>query len=90
VLVRILKERKTTGGIFIPDTASENFILGEVSEISDGRFENGFLLEHKVKIGDVVLFHSQSGYPVILDDKEYQLVPEKEIMAIVKGGIEYA
>lgn len=89
VLIKLIKDRKTTGGIHIPDTASENFLLGYVSAISQGQFENGYLLEHKVAVDDIVLFHSQSGYPIIVEDEEYRLVPEREIMAIIEGGIEY-
>ena len=86
VLVEVFGEQISSGGIYIPDASYSKFQLGVVAEISSGKAEAGYLYEHNVRVGDTVIFHSSSGYPVDIDDKKYKLMPESEIMAIIKGG----
>jgi chaperonin GroES len=83
VLVKMIEDRKSAGGIILPDTAGMNFQLGKVVEISNGVLENGVLYGHNVEINDEVLFHSNSGYPVDIDGVRYKILPEKEIMAVI-------
>lgn len=83
VLVKIIENRKSTGGIILPDTAGANFQLGKVVEISNGILDNGILYGHSVEINDEVLFHSNSGYPVDVEGIRHKILPEKEIMAVI-------
>ena len=83
VLIKVLdSEAKTAGGIIIPDTAKE----GEVVAVGPGgRTEDGKLLPMDVKIGDIVLFGKWSGTEVKIDNKEYSIMKESDIMGISKG-----
>jgi len=78
------KEKKTSSGIIIPVTVNEekNSKKGEVVAVGAGKYEDGKLVPINVKVGDVVLF--QWGDKVKVDDEEYYLVRENEILAIIK------
>jgi len=91
VLVRILGgEKKTSGGIIIPDTTTERPICGRVEEVSEGYYDDGVFRTHTVQIGDTVVFQWKAGIDLYLGDTineqiEYRLVHEKEIFCILKG-----
>ena len=87
VLIKVLdSEAKTAGGIIIPDTAKEKPQEGEVIAVCPGgRTEEGKLLPMDVKIGDIVLFGKWSGTEVKIDNKEYSIMKESDIMGISKG-----
>jgi len=78
------KEKKTLSGIIIPVTVNEDkgSKRGEVVAIGPGRTEEGKLIAPAVKAGDIVLF--QWGDKVRIDDEDYYLVRESEILAIIK------
>ena len=78
------KEKKTSSGIIIPVTVNEdkNGKRGEVVAVGAGKYEDGKLIPVNVKIGDSVLF--QWGDKVKVDDEEYYLVRESEILAVIK------
>jgi len=78
------KEKKTSSGIIIPVTVNEekNSKKGEVVAVGAGKYEDGKLVPINVEVGDVVLF--QWGDKVKVDDEEYYLVRENEILAIIK------
>ncbi len=78
------KEKKTSSGIIIPVTVSEDkgSKSGEVVAIGPGRIEDGKRLEMSTKIGDSVLF--QWGEKVSIDGEDYYIVRESEILAIIK------
>jgi chaperonin GroES len=77
-------EQKSTGGIIIPDTAKEKPIEGKVVAIGDGaRTDDGKVTPLVVKPGDRVLFGKYSGTDVKVDGKEYLIVRESEILAIL-------
>ena len=86
VLIKVLdSEAKTAGGIIIPDTAKEKPQEGEVIAVGPGgRTEEGKLLPMDVKIGDIVLFGKWSGTEVKIDNKEYSIMKESDIMGISK------
>jgi chaperonin GroES len=86
VLVQVFGEQKSSGGLIIPDTSISSFQVGVVAALSEGKIEQGFLYEPRVKIGDQVIFHSTSGYPIDIDETKYKLMPESDIMAIIQGG----
>ena len=86
VLIKVLdSEEKTAGGIIIPDTAKEKPQEGEVVAVGQGlKGENGKLSPLDVKVGDVVLFGKWSGTEVKIDNDDYLIMKESDIMGISK------
>ena len=87
VLIKVLdSEEKTSGGIIIPDSAKEKPQDGEVVAVGPGtKNEDGKLSPMDVKIGDIVLFGKWSGTEVKIDNKEYNIMKESDIMGISKS-----
>jgi chaperonin GroES len=82
VLVKRTEERETVkGGIIIPDTAKEKPQQGEVIAAGGGRREKGELIPLDVKAGDRILFGKYSGNDIVIDDEEYLILKEDEILA---------
>ncbi len=77
-------EEKTLGGLFIPDTAKEKPQRGTVVAAGPGRVENGTKIEMSVKEGDTVLYGKYAGTEISLDNEEYLIVRESDILGIVK------
>ena len=87
VIVRRIdaNETKTSGGLYIPDTAKEKPQEGEVVAVGKGKLlENGTRVEPDVKAGDRVLFGKYSGTEVKLDGEEYLIMREDEILGIIE------
>ena len=86
VLVRRLEsDKKTPGGIVIPDTASEKPMQGEVVAVGNGKLlDNGELRALDVKAGDKILFGKYSGTEVKVDGEELIVMREDDIMGIVE------
>ncbi len=79
-----LTEQKSLGGIIIPDTAKEKPVEGTVVAVGDGaRTDDGKVTPLVVKVGDRVLYGKYSGTDIKIDGKEYLIVRESEILAIV-------
>lgn len=77
-------EQKSSGGIIIPDTAKEKPQRGKVVAAGDGAYnDQGGRNKLDVKVGDEVLFGKYSGNDVKIDGKEYLIMRENEILAIV-------
>jgi chaperonin GroES len=84
---RVEPEAKTSGGIFIPDTAQEKPVEGEVLAVGPGaRDEHGKLHPLDVKAGDRVLFGKWSGTEVRLDGEDLMIMKESDVMGIVDSG----
>ena len=84
VIEHVEQDDKTSGDIFLPDTAKEKPQEGVIRAIGDGRvLENGTKLAMNVKVGDRVLYRKYSGSEVKIDGTEYLIIPEKDILAIV-------
>jgi chaperonin GroES len=88
VLVKRLDEQEQMrGGIIIPDTAKEKPQQGEVIAVGEGKFrEDGSRQPLDVKTGDRVLFGKYNGSEVKIDDKEYLIMREDEILGIFTGS----
>ena len=87
VLVRRVEpEAKTAGGIFIPDTAQEKPMEGEVVAVGPGaRDADGKLHPLEVNTGDRVLLGKWSGTEVKLDGEELLIMKESDIMGVLEG-----
>ena len=86
VLVRRLEEKETAkGGIIIPDTAKEKPQEGEVMAVGAGKIEKGLRIPLDVKVGDRILFGKYTGSEIKIDDQEYLILREEEILAKASG-----
>ena len=91
VVVKRLEEKESIkGGIIIPDTAKEKPQEGEVIAVGNGRREKGELIPLDVKPGDRVLFGKYSGNDIKIDDEEYMILKEDEILAKIGGAAKAA
>jgi len=82
---RVEAESKTTGGIVLPDTAKEKPQRGKVISVGEGKMlENGSRKEIQVRKGDLVLFTSYAGTEIKIDGKEYLIMDESDIMAVIE------
>jgi chaperonin GroES len=86
VLVQRLEaENKTAGGIVLPDTAKEKPQRGKVVSVGDGKvLDDGTVRKLQVKKGDTVLFTSYAGTEVKIASKEYLIMSESDIMAVIE------
>jgi chaperonin GroES len=86
VLVRRLEEKETAkGGIIIPDTAKEKPQEGEVIAVGAGKMEKGHRVPLDVKVGDRILFGKYTDNDIKIDDQEYLIVREDEILVKLSG-----
>ena len=84
VVKRINAEKKSAGGIIIPDTAQEKPSQGEIIAVGPGgRDEAGKLIPLDVKVGNTVLFGKWSGTEVKLDGEELLIMKESDIMGVI-------
>ena len=92
VLVRRLEEKEQVkGGIIIPDTAKEKPQEGEVVAVGAGKLnEKGDRIPLDVKAGDRILFGKYSGNDIKIDDEEYMILKEDEILAKIGGSAKAA
>jgi chaperonin GroES len=82
---RLEAESKTAGGIVLPDTAKEKPQRGKVVNVGAGKMlENGTRQDVQVKKGDLVLFTSYAGTEIKIDGKEYLIMDESDIMAVIE------
>ena len=70
-------------GIIIPYTAKEKPQQGEVIEVGPGRTEDGKVVPMEVKKGDKILYGKYSGTEVTVDDEEFVIMRESDILAII-------
>jgi chaperonin GroES len=84
VVKRLDEERKSAGGILIPENAAEKPDQGEVIAIGNGRvMEDGKLRPLDVKVGDRILFGKYSGSTVKIEGSEYLVMKEDDIMGVI-------
>ena len=83
IIKRLDADEQMRGGIIIPDTAKEKPQQGEVIAAGEGKFrEDGTRQTLDVKAGDRVLFGKYSGSEVKIDDQEYLIMREDEILGV--------
>ena len=71
------------GGLYIPDTAKEKPQAGEIIAAGPGKYEDGKLVPMSVKVGDKVLYGKYSGTEITLDNEQYLILRESDVLAIV-------
>ncbi|MFN0048393.1 MAG: co-chaperone GroES [Cytophagales bacterium] len=77
-------EEKTSSGLFIPDTAKEKPQRGVVIAVGDGKVsDSGNIMKPNVKVGDTVLYGKYSGTEIAVEGKDYLIMRESDIFAIV-------
>ncbi len=87
VLVRRLEEKEIAkGGIIIPDTAKEKPQEGEVIAVGAGKIEKGQRVPPDVKPGDRILFGKYTSNDITIDNQEYLILREEEILAKLSGA----
>lgn len=86
VVIEVLEAKeKTKGGIVLPDTAKEKPQEGKVVAAGKGKLtDDGKVVPLEAKVGDKVLYGKYSGTEVNIDEKEYLIVKEEDILAVVK------
>ena len=86
VVVKVLeKKEKTASGIVLPDTAKEKPQEGEVIAVGPGKMlDNGQRVALDVKVGDKVIYSKYAGTEVKYEGKEYLILSERDILAIVE------
>ena len=72
-------EEKTAGGIIIPDTAKEKPMRGKIVAVGDGKKDEPIT----VKVGDTVLYGKYAGTELSVDGKDYLIMRESDIYAII-------
>lgn len=83
---RLAEETMSKGGIIIPDTAKEKPSKGTVVAIGKGKLDkSGKRHAMDVKVGETVLFGKYSGTEVKLDGKDYMILREDDVLAVIEG-----
>lgn len=82
---KTVKDSTTTSGIILPDTVKEKPQEGKVIAVGYGRKDDkGNIIKLDVKVGDMVYYKKWGGNEIKLDNKEYLLVKEEDILAVVE------
>ena len=84
VAIRPLEDtEKMKGGLYIPDTAKEKPVQGEIIAVGPGRFEKGDNVPMELKVGDRVLYGKYSGTEVKLGDEDILIIKESDVLAVI-------
>jgi chaperonin GroES len=87
ILIKRIEEKETAkGGIIIPDSAKEKQQEGEVIAVGNGRkTEEGKIIPLDVKAGDRILFGKYSGTEIKVDNEDFLILKEEEVLGIIEG-----
>ena len=87
IVKRVEEERRSAGGIVIPDTAAEKPDQGEIVAVGKGKKDDsGKLIALDVKVGDRVLFGKYSGQTVKVKGDELLVIREEDILGVIEGA----
>jgi chaperonin GroES len=102
IVIRKVEPRKTTkGGLFLPDTAKDDrrSLTGQVVEVGPGRpatkddltsslndMDEFSRVPHGIKVGNVVIFGRYQGWETSLNDEDFVVLEEKDVLAVVAGA----
>jgi chaperonin GroES len=85
VVVRPLEEtEEMRGGLYIPDTAKEKPLQGEIIAVGPGRFEKGERVPMELSVGQKVLYSKYAGTEVRIGNDELLIIKESDVLAIVE------
>lgn len=84
VLKQFQAEEKTKSGIILTNSMKEKPSIFEVIEISDGKMSDGTEVKLQLKIGDKVICNKFVGLPIKLDDVEYTIIRESDILGLIE------
>jgi chaperonin GroES len=86
IVKRLEEEKKSAGGIIIPDAAAEKPVQGVVKAVGKGKIlESGEVRPLDLKVGDKVLFGKYSGTEVKVDGEDVLVMREEDVMAVIEG-----
>lgn len=86
IIQRTKEEEKTAGGIILTDSAKEKPVRGKVIAVGTGRLlENGDVRPLDVKVGNEVLFGKYAGQEVKINDTDYLVMREEDIMGVIEA-----
>lgn len=78
-------EAKTKGGIILPDTAKEKPQEGKIVAVGKGKLDDaGKVIPMEVQMGDKILYGKYAGNEVMIDDKEYMILREDDVLAVIE------
>ena len=84
VVIKATEEsEQMRGGLYIPDTAKEKPQQGEIIAVGPGRFDEGKRVPMDLKVGDRVLYGKYSGTEVTVDNEQYLILRESDVLAVV-------
>lgn len=84
ILVEPIEEDlNKVGSLYVPDTAKERPQRGKVVAVGEGRLDGKDLVPMRVKVGDKVLFGKYAGTELKYDDKEYLILSEHDVLAVI-------
>ena len=82
---RVETKEQVRGGIIIPDTAKEKPMEAKVEAVGEGKYDdNGKRITPEVKAGDLILIGKYAGTEIKIDDQEYLILREDEVLAIIE------
>jgi chaperonin GroES len=85
LVTRTAEQDKTTGGLFIPDTAKEKPMEALVVAVGNGKvLDDGSLRKLEVKVGDKVLFAKYSGNEIKIDGRDHLILREDDVLAVIQ------
>lgn len=84
---RLEEQEQMRGGLYIPDTAKEKPQEGEVLAVGNGKLlDNGQRIAIDLKAGDRILFGKYAGTEIKLDDEEFLILREDDVLGVVEGS----
>lgn len=87
VVKKIEDDNRTKSGLKLSDDTKERPTKGTVLAVGSGKMnDDGVILPMTIQVGDIVLYPKYSGHPAKVDNEEYLIIEEKEILAILKEG----
>lgn len=85
VVVRPLEEvEEMRGGLYIPDTAKEKPLQGEIVAVGPGRFEKTERVPMELEVGQKVLYSKYAGTDVRVGDEELLIIKESDVLAVTE------
>lgn len=84
VVIQRIEERTTSGGIVIPETAGDKSQKGIIVAVGPGKIEDGILQQMILKNDDTVIFNKYSGTEITIKGKEYIVMKEEDVIAIIE------